>query len=826
MRPNEWLLLVLSSLAGIYCQPAPVPFSDCTSSAARSALSSTPQSHINISEVYSQVIYVGGQKNLKTVLIGATGNTIVPSAKNDQGNLILTTFFTRTSVLTFTLNQSNSWFCNTVRPVSPLPAPSNDSTYCPISPGQLAFSVTSPLLHDYNLSSIVTRVRVVDPSANALELACVDVDVTAVRDQNKTSNLGYPQILFWLSVGLVILYWIVIGLARISAAWSRGAAKPDWSGVRWAGTVLASAISGERLSTHSALLRFATPSWRDVFFHTQWCASLIMIAVQWPTFAYPILVNTAWSVLEYNITLSADRNAGTNHWNPWKANYTPPSGFADQMSNVSSPLYLDQSIPNQLYLLPGDASNGIKSFAAAVGLRPQDLFPTCAKLFFSIVGVTIVISSLIWAIDWFVSLLTRTPRTGHGRGSLSPRFSGGASSELNKEPDFTALRMDDDTISQPLPRSGPHMSRHWWHYRLGQSSFHGSVLQGNLVRVLILFHFPLTIFTTYEFSHVMKSSASSIALASLCFAIICVLIPALLLVRLALTPTKKLYDATRTLLALGPLYSHYAQGSEMFAAIALAHSLALGITIGAGQKSGTTQAIVILVIEVASALATSIWLPWGERASMGVLSFIFCVARIVTVVLLIILCPLVSVGDAAGGWIAYSIIVIQALVYLAFLLMLLVKAIEGLVRLIGRVPFDKSTHSMDSGLLGALSLAGCCGIKRRSRQKRKNPRSSGSAVPHGTPQSSLGLSSPNRLMHQNSPPSFLRPEQAFLPYREDADDETGYIMGAWGNHTFGGPSYQPVSPENSETTPATTTSGFARVGGGRAHADSPFSITS
>jgi hypothetical protein len=84
------------------------------------------------------------------------------------------------------------------------------------------------------------------------------------------------------------------------------------------GFVVASAISGEGLSKSPALMRFgtsfivwcsvmagarsdlstlcllvrsppafptaATPSMRDVFFHTQWCAALAMVAVQWPEF--------------------------------------------------------------------------------------------------------------------------------------------------------------------------------------------------------------------------------------------------------------------------------------------------------------------------------------------------------------------------------------------------------------------------------------------------------------------------------------------------------------------------------------------------------------
>lgn len=38
---------------------------------------------------------------------------------------------------------------------------------------------------------------------------------------------------------------------------------------------------------HSQLKRSvkATPSMRDIIFHTQWCAGLAMVAVQWPGFA-------------------------------------------------------------------------------------------------------------------------------------------------------------------------------------------------------------------------------------------------------------------------------------------------------------------------------------------------------------------------------------------------------------------------------------------------------------------------------------------------------------------------------------------------------------
>ena len=59
------------------------------------------------------------------------------------------------------------------------------------------------------------------------------------------------------------------------------------------------------------------------------------------------------------------------------------------------------------------------------------------------------------------------------------------------------------------------------------------------------------------------------------------------------------------------------------------------------------------------------------------------------------------------------------------------------------------------------------------------------------------------------------------PFREDTDDDNGYIMGSW--QPFPQPGYTLASSVTpSEETPPKT--GFARVGGGRAHYDSPYSI--
>ena len=95
-------------------------------------------------------------------------------------------------------------------------------------------------------------------------------------------------------------------------------------------------------------------------------------------------------------------------------------------------------------------------------------------------------------------------------------------------------------------------------------------------------------------------------------------------------------------------------------------------------------------------------------------------------------------------------------------------------------------------------------------------------------------------------PSVLRPEQLNQPYREDSDDEGGYILGAW--HYDDDPSLDVDAGEAgpgtsigstvgaaaadadgrtaspAKPTPTVTSSGFSRVAGGRSNLDSPFTM--
>lgn len=155
--------------------------------------------------------------------------------------------------------------------------------------------------------------------------------------------------------------------------------------------------------------------------------------------------------------------------------------------------------------------------------------------------------------------------------------------------------------------------------------------------------------------------------------------------------------------------------------------------------------------------------------------------------------------------------------------MLVVKLVEAFVRIFGGVGFHRSRHVVDSGLYGACGLAGWFGSQPRKPPRRPH-RPSGS----GSGQLSLSKRGPQSLPTPSSsaPPSVLRPEHALQPYREESDDEDGYIMGAW--HSYTKPGYSAVEDQRFADTPPPPhkPSGFMRVGGGRAHFDTPYAISS
>jgi hypothetical protein len=101
-----------------------------------------------------------------------------------------------------------------------------------------------------------------------------------------------------------------------------------------------------------------------------------------------------------DVSLIQGNDPISKRWNPLQANFTLPSEFSGQLSDSTSPIHMDLNTPNELFMFPDGHSSGMPNFAAAVGLRPQDLFGTCLSLFLMIVGASIAITAILTAVDW------------------------------------------------------------------------------------------------------------------------------------------------------------------------------------------------------------------------------------------------------------------------------------------------------------------------------------------------------------------------------------------------------------------------------------------
>ena len=175
------------------------------------------------------------------------------------------TLFHNTDAAHISVWDSASWLCPSILPAELPTSYSANETYCPLPAGPFALNISVPLYHSYILTTLRTRVRVVDTTAEANTLACYDLEYTPwVQGQ-------WPyQIFRWVPVSIAIGIWLATWGARFAAGWVVGsgvaeyevkeghgvaAAKRDARMRKW-GTMIVSGLSGERLSVSGGLLRF------------------------------------------------------------------------------------------------------------------------------------------------------------------------------------------------------------------------------------------------------------------------------------------------------------------------------------------------------------------------------------------------------------------------------------------------------------------------------------------------------------------------------------------------------------------------------------------
>jgi Transient receptor potential (TRP) ion channel len=579
---------------------------------------------------------------------------------------------------------------------------------------------------------------------------------------------------------------------------------------------------------------------------------------------------------------------GSAHPDPLSATYNPPPAFVSQFNSVASPTYLDPNLPNVLLNLNGSRP-GMESWALAVGVRPQDVFGISVSIFLIIVGAILVISLIVFCIDKITGILS-VDASPHGP---VPRRVAKTSLEYSGE--RTEMFEGNDSVfaatTQPDDVAESHrVINRWWNNEalhgtvtnMGRSS-HLRLLQGNLTRVFLVFHFPIVTFSVFQLSIRSEATTSSMALAGIAFVGLGLVVPAVLMWRVRVTSTENLQSDVDTLLALSPLYDTFGSRSYSFMALRLAGNIIIGIVIGAGQRSGTAQAVIILVYEIMDCLITvrpflprredvkwfgklsltfvfswtqSLRLPWEEGVAMGPLAFVISVMRILSSVLLLVVSPAVGIGVVAAGWIAYVILMIQGILFIIFFLIGLVKAIEFGIRFFGNVHFDETRRARGGGIFGAIGRlersgksgwrkSGSTGRELSGKTSRASQRPGASPAASGRPMlgnqrwSTASASTSDLTSYRAGQPSPSGVPAASLstnlvPETEEVDD--GYIMSAWQRPPVG-PGY--VAPGSYSAVPSTPShrhsaswgehsrppeSSFAIVRGGKASEHSPYSL--
>ena len=347
------------------------------------------------------------------------------------------------------------------------------------------------------------------------------------------------------------------------------------------------------------------------------------------------------------MTLVQGSDASSKRVSDYAFDYTTPAAFANMMNDPYYPLYLEEDAYNPLLDLH-NAKDGIESWAAAVGLRREDLFGTCLVIFLCItLGVTLI-SLLLWTLHGLLEFFSASAIKGQSQRNsaiVSPQASLGGKEAYEPRsygwdtdgpqlPTQSSLAMAHHARSSAPTR----LRRTWFRFRpKGEAgAFHAAALYGNLLRLVLVFHLPITAFSIYQ---LCLSSASIVSrvFAALAFVFLSVLIPAGILFKIKRTVSGKLYDATRTLLSLGTMYNVYIEDKQMFRAVLLGASLVEGIVVGAGQGSGIVQAIIFVLVELVLLVSPALWFPWADGAGMGAPTAFVGIVRVACAVLAMLL---------------------------------------------------------------------------------------------------------------------------------------------------------------------------------------------
>lgn len=180
----------------------------------------------------------------------------------------------------------------------------------------------------YSLTTLSTRLRILDTSVPPLQLACVDVYTTpyyygqhgeAIAEDVEEGGVpkGASQTIFnlvlWLPVASLLGYVFVNLIARTYASYTATARDHEAALASSLTTKLSSTTKLQRMKEvlletavgrsvirSRSLTRFVTPGVGEVLAYFQWMALVGMCSVRWQGFTYPLFARLGWSMLLFS----------------------------------------------------------------------------------------------------------------------------------------------------------------------------------------------------------------------------------------------------------------------------------------------------------------------------------------------------------------------------------------------------------------------------------------------------------------------------------------------------------------------------------------------
>ena len=244
---------------------------------------------------------------------------------------------------------------------------------------------------------------------------------------------------------------------------------------------------------------------------------------------------------------------------------------------------------------------------------------------------------------------------------------------------------------------------------------------GNVVRI-VFNYFLLPLISLSMFQLVIATEGPTIGVILAAFVLVAVVGFASWLTYLIVTirPRPFLFDDLPTVLTYGTLYNTYSDEAASFAIIQIFINLLRGIAIGAVQRSGIAQLVLLAICELILGLTINAIRPYPAPTSMNIYHTSFAILRAVTIFLSVTFVPSLDVGEAPRGWIGYIILLLHAVgLVFGFFLNALQTIVEVAARLAGA-----GGHGVGATRGGLTKVFGMRQLQRRVSRRENASRHS------------------------------------------------------------------------------------------------------